>query len=292
MTRPRGIAFGAVAPLLASMVSLCVGSAYAKALFPIAGPAGMTALRNGLSAVLMLALVRPWRQPIGRKEARAAALYGIVLGGMNLSFYAALQRLPLGIAIAIEFIGPLGLAVVSSHRRLDLVWIAFAAVGVAALALPGTGHTAVDPVGVGFALLAALGWASYIVAGRHAGQMLGETRAVALGLCAATLVTAPVGIATAGAVLWTPAVLGTGLLVALLCSAIPYPLEMIGLRRLPRHVFGVVMSLEPAVGALAAWAVLGERLSAGQWLAIGAVVVASCGVTLTGTGVSAPARPQ
>lgn len=270
-----------VAPLLASMTSLCIGSSFAKSLFPVAGAIGMTGLRNGLSAVLMTLLFRPWRWSLDREQWRVALLYGAVLGCMNLCFYEALARLPIGVAIALEFLGPLGVALLSSARRLDLFWIACAAAGVVLLVLPGVGGAPLDPLGIVFVLAAALAWALYIVLGQQASRSMSGPQAVTIGLWAAAALTVPLAIATTGPVLMRPGILVQGGLVAILCSALPYPLEMIALRRLPRHVFGVVLSLEPAIGAVAAFAMLGERLSLVRWVAIGAVVIASAGVTLT-----------
>jgi inner membrane transporter RhtA len=272
---------GAVAPLMGSMVSLCVGTSFAKTLFPVAGAAGITALRLGLSMLLIAAIQRPWRWRIDRAAGLAALRYGIVLGLMNLSFYEAVARLPLGIAIAIEFLGPLGVAIVGSVRRIDFLWIICAGVGVAILVLPRSGTPSLDLIGVFFALVAALFWALYIVWGRAATRVLHETQVVCLGLIAAALIAVPVGVASAGAVLFEPRVLATGSVVAILCSALPYSLEMVALKRLPGHVFGVLVSLEPAIGAVAAFAILGERLVGLQWLAIGAIMLASCGCTIS-----------
>ncbi len=269
------------APLLLSMSSLCLGSSFAKSLFPLVGAVGMTGLRNGLSAVLMTLLFRPWRWRLDRVQWTIALLYGAILAGMNLCFYLALARLPVGIAIALEFLGPLSVALVGSTRRSDLVWVALAAAGVALLALPNVAGEALDPVGVAFIMGAAVAWAAYIVVGQRAARCMQGTQAVSIGLCAAALLTAPLALVSSGSLHVRPMVLVDGAVVAVLCSAVPYPLEMIALRRLPRHVFGVLLSLEPAVGALAGLVVLGERLSLIRWAAIGAVVVASAGVTLT-----------
>ena len=273
--------FGGVAPVIVSMTSLCVGSSFAKTLFPLVGAVGMTGLRNGLSAVVMTLVFRPWRWRLDARQWRVALLYGLILGVMNTSFYLALARLPIGVAIALEFVGPLGVALFSSARRLDLLWVALAGAGVALLVLPGVGGAPLDPVGVGFVLAAAAAWAAYIVVGQRAAGLMSGAQAVSIGLWAAALVSVPLAIVEAGAILVRPAVLAQGLVVALLCSAIPYPLELAALRRLPARVFGVLVSLEPAIGALAALAVLGERLAAVQWLAIGLVVAASAGVTLS-----------
>lgn len=272
---------GAVVPLLGSMISLCIGTSYAKTVFPVAGPAGMTALRLGLSMLLIVALQRPWRWRLNRAAWIAVLRYGVVLGLMNLSFYEAVARLPLGIAIAIEFLGPLAVAVLKSTRRIDLLWIACAATGVAVLVLPGSQTHALDRIGVLFALGAAFLWALYIVWGRQATAVLREMQVVCLGLIVAALIAVPVGWATVGAVLLRPDVLGIGCIVALLSSALPYSLEMIALKRLPARVFGVLVSLDPAIGALAAFTILGERLSLLQWFAIGAIMFASCGSTVS-----------
>lgn len=271
--------FLAPAALLLSMVSLCVGTSFAKALFPITGAAGMTALRIGLSMLLLVAVQRPWRWRLDRDQRRAVVAYGVVLAGMNLCFYAAVARLPLGIAIAIEFLGPLAVAALGSGRRLDLLWVALAAGGVLLLVRPG-GASGLDPVGVAFALAAALGWALYIVTGKHATRHVPERRIVCLGLIVASLVAVPAGVAEAGTRLLMPHVLGVGVLVALLCSAIPYSLELFALKRMPAATFGILVSLEPAIGALAALTVIGEVLAGRDWAGIAAVVAASIGATL------------
>ena len=285
----RGVLLWGTAPVIVSMTSLCIGSSFAKSLFPLVGAVGMTGLRNGLSAVLMTLVFRPWRWRLDARRWRIALLYGVILGVMNTCFYLALARLPIGVAIALEFVGPLGVALFSSARRLDLLWVALAAAGVALLALPGTGAAALDPIGVGFVAVAAAAWAAYIVVGQRAARLMSGAQAVSIGLWAAALVSVPLALADAGAVLVRPAVLAQGMVVAVLCSAVPYPLELAALRRLPARVFGVLVSLEPAIGALAAMAVLGERLTGAQWLAIALVVAASAGVTLTHQAGPAPA---
>jgi len=277
---PRPLALGPLLPLILSMVSLCIGTSFAKSLFPVTGPAGMTALRIGLSAAMLVAVQRPWRWRLDRAQVRAVAGYGVVLAAMNLSFYAAVARLPLGIAIAIEFLGPLGVAVAGSRRPADFGWVALAAGGVAFLVLPGSGGHPIDPLGVGWALAAALCWAGYILLGKHATGVVPQNRIVCLGLVIAALVAVPLGAVTAGAALLRPSVLLSGLAIAVLCSALPYPLELAALKRLPARVFGIVVSLEPAIGALAALAVLGERLGTWQIAGIAAVTAASIGATL------------
>lgn len=273
-----------IVALLLSMVSLCVGTSVAKSLFPVTGPAGMTALRIGLSAAMLVAAQRPWRWRFDAAQRRAVVVYGAVLAAMNLSFYQAIETLPLGVAIAIEFLGPLAVALLHSRARLDLLWIALAGSGVAGLVLPG-GAGGIDGRGVGFALAAALFWALYILAGKHATAVVPEGRTLGPGLCVAALVCVPIGVAEAGTALLDPWVLAVGALVALLCSALPYSLELYSLKRMSPLVFGVLLSLEPAIGALAALAVLGETLGAREWAGMAAVGVASI-------GAAAAARPS
>ena len=268
-----------VAALVTGMVSLQYGATIAKNLVPAVGAAGTSALRVGFSALILIAVWRPWRRSLARREAGWIALYGITLGVMNLLFYLAIARLPLGPAVAIEFAGPLAIALIASRRTTDFLWIGVAVAGLGLL-LPIAPTSPLDPLGVALALGAALAWALYILFGQRAGRIDGG-QAVSLGMLVAALVAAPFGLAEAGAALLAPGVLMAGLLVALLSSALPYSLEMVALRRLDRKSFGVLMSLEPAVAACAGFALLGERLGAIQWLAIGLVIAASAGITAT-----------
>ncbi len=265
-----------VAALVAGMVSIQGGAALAKSLFPLVGAAGVTALRVGFSAAILTAVWRPWRRVVPLRDMAAIALYGVVLGGMNLLFYLSLRTIPLGVAVAIEFVGPLGVALASSRRPSDLAWIGLAVLGLGLL-LPLSGSAAINPAGAALALAAGLCWAFYILAGQRAGRVDGGL-AVSLGMSVAALVVVPFGVAEAGTALLAPPVLGIGLAVAVLSSALPYSLEMFALRRLDRQSFSVLMSLEPAVAALAALAVLGERLTGLQWLAVACVVTASAGI--------------
>ncbi|WP_430913398.1 EamA family transporter [Methylobacterium sp. sgz302541] len=258
------------------MVSIQGGAALAKSLFPLVGAAGVTALRVGFSAAILTAVWRPWRRVVPLRDMAAIALYGVVLGGMNLLFYLSLRTIPLGVAVAIEFVGPLGVALASSRRPSDLAWIGLAVLGLGLL-LPLSGSAAINPAGAALALAAGLCWAFYILAGQRAGRVDGGL-AVSLGMSVAALVVVPFGVAEAGTALLAPPVLGIGLAVAVLSSALPYSLEMFALRRLDRQSFSVLMSLEPAVAALAALAVLGERLTGLQWLAVACVVTASAGI--------------
>ena len=267
--------------VLGSVTALGVGTSWAKqALFPVVGAQGTTAVRVGLSALLMLMLWRPWRWRLSRADAQAVALYGAALGAMNLMFYLSLQTLPFGLAVAIEFAGPLAVAIWSSRRAVDFVWVALAIVGLALLLPLGLSGSTLDPLGVLYAVGAAVFWALYIVFGKRAGH-LHAGQSVSLGLLVAALVVVPVGVAHAGAALLSPSVVLVGVAVAAISSALPISLEMMALKRLPKEAFGIMISMEPAVAALLALALLGERLDTVQWLAIGCIVAASMGSAAT-----------
>ena len=273
--------------VLGAVTALGLGTSWAKhALFPAIGAQGTTALRVGFSALLLLLIWRPWRRPLRPGDGRAILLYGSTLGLMNLSFYMALRTIPFGLAVAIEFAGPLTVAVLSSRRAIDFVWVALAASGLALLLPLGLGGSRLDPVGVLWALAAAAFWGLYIVFGKRLGH-LHAGHAVALGLSVAALVVLPVGVWHAGTALLAPGVLAVGLCVAAISSAIPISLEMVALKRLPKEAFGIMISMEPAVAALLALGLLGERLSLTQWLAIALVMGAS-----VGCAVSARRRPS
>ena len=267
--------------VLGSVTALGVGTSWAKqALFPVVGAQGTTAVRVGLSALLMLMLWRPWRWRLTRADAQAVALYGAALGAMNLMFYLSLQTLPFGLAVAIEFAGPLAVAIWSSRRAVDFIWVALAIAGLALLLPLGLSGSTLDPLGVLYAVGAAVFWALYIVFGKRAGH-LHAGQSVSLGLLVAALVVVPVGVAHAGAALLSPSVLLVGVAVAAISSALPISLEMMALKRLPKEAFGIMISMEPAVAALLALALLGERLDTVQWLAIGCIVAASMGSAAT-----------
>ncbi|WP_132146259.1 threonine/homoserine exporter RhtA [Luteibacter rhizovicinus] len=270
----------AVSVLLISMVSYQCGAALAKQLFPLVGAQGATAFRLGLGALILLLLRRPWRSSRQASDWRALWGYGLSMGAMNLVFYMSLRTIPLGIAVALEFTGPLVLALFGSRRLLDFVWIALVVAGLALL-LPLRGQVqTLDPVGVMYALAAGVGWALYIVFGQKAGATYGAD-AVTLGTSIAALVAIPFGVAHAGTALFSPALLPLALGVAVLSSALPYSLEMIALTRLPARTFGTLLSIEPAVAAVAGVVFLGEHLSVLQWLAIVAIIVAAAGTALS-----------
>ena len=275
----------AVISLIVAMVSFQAGASIAKQLIPIVGAPGTTALRLGISALTMCLIQRPWRQVPSRAAWPVVLLYGLSLGTMNFVFYMALRTIPLGIAVGLEFAGPLALALASSHHRLDIVWIALAAIGLLLLLPISPASAHLDPVGVVFALAAGACWAMYIVFGQKAGRAHGAS-ASTWGMIISAVAIVPIGLASAGRVLVSPAVLPKGFAVAMLSSALPYTLEMIALRRLATKTYGTLMSLEPAIAALAGLAFLGEQLASLQWLAIVAVMIASIGMLGNEQGVA------
>ncbi len=262
--------------LLVAMLSIQTGASLAKSLFPLIGAPATTTLRLVFAAVMLALILRPWRMRLGPGSRRSVLIYGIALGGMNLMFYMALQSVPLGIAVALEFTGPLAVAICSSRRPIDFLWIGLAVLGLLLLLPLGQNVDAIDPLGAAYALGAGVCWALYILYGQKAGADHG-TQGAALGVAIAALCVAPVGIADAGSTLFTLAAIPTALAVAVLSTALPYTLEMIALTRLPARTFGTLASIEPAIGALSGLVFLGELLSLTQWLAIGAIIVASVG---------------
>lgn len=267
-----------IAALMGSLVSLSVGTSFAKHLFPAVGAEGTTAYRIFFATLILMALWRPWRRPWSREDFGPLALYGLTLGAMNLLFYTSLKTIPFGLAIAIEFTGPLAVALWTSRRASDLLWVALAVLGLG-LILPWRGLDApgaLDPVGMGFALAAGVCWALYIVFGQRVARRYGAM-ATPMGMLAAAVLVLPIGVSQAGMALLDSRWLLAGLAVAVLSSAIPYTLEMVALRHLPKRTFSILLSLEPAVGAVAGWIVLAEHLSLQQVLAMGLIMVASMG---------------
>ena len=284
--RPAASVLLPVSLLLIAMFSIQLGASLAKSLFPVVGAMGATSLRLGFGTVLLWLVLRPWRMPWRSLPWKMLLGYGISLGVMNSLFYLALQTVPLGIAIALEFTGPLGLALLASRRLRDVGWVVLAVAGLLLLVPWSSTHAALDPLGVAYALGAGLCWALYIVFGQKAGAEHGP-QAVALGAAIAALVAVPWGVIESGMALLAPALLPMGLGVAVLSMALPYSLEMVALTRLPVRTFGMLMSLEPAIGAMCGFVFLHEHLGMLQWLAIIAVVVASAGATL-GSRASTP----
>lgn len=266
--------------LVLSMTSLTGGASLAKALFPALGPFGITFLRLFLAFSFLGIFFRPWRLSLSIAQGKWILLYGVNLGLMNLFFYLAIARLPLGVAIALEFLGPLSVALYFSRNQRDWLWLLLAALGVFLL-LPRTEMGALRPgLGVLFALMAAAAWAAYILIGKRAGEMVPEGCLTAYGMLAGAVVVAPFGLRAAKeGITANPELIWAALGVGLFSSAIPYPLEILALKRMDTKTFGILLSLEPAIGALMALLFLKEKLSGLQILAIGCVVLASAGST-------------
>lgn len=277
--------------VLGAIISLCVGASFAKQIFAQVGPEGATTYRVCFAALMLVAFWRPWRFPLAKRDAFAIARFGLILGSMNLMFYKAISTIPLGIAIAIEFVGPLSVAVFSSRRKLDFVWISIAFFGLSLLLPWSQGSQNLDPVGVCFVLGAAACWAMYIIYGKQAGKAhFGQSTALAMSM--ASLVVLPFGIARGGVALLEPDLMMFGFAVALLSSALPYSLEMYSLRHLPKQTFAILLSLEPVVGALSALIILNETLSPTQWFAVGSIIIASIGSTATAGQKPVPEVPE
>ena len=257
------------------MASVQLGSAVAFHLFDDVGPGGAVFLRVALAMVILMALWRPSVRAHSPEALAEVAMFGFALAAMNFTFYLALDRIPLGVAVTFEFAGPLGVAVAGSRRALDVLWVTLAAAGILLLSPGFSGST--DGAGVFFALLAGCFWAAYIVLASRIGRRFSGGDGLALALVVSTVLLLPVGVVRAGADLVSGAALLGGLGVALLSSAIPYSLELEALRRLPASTFGVLMSLEPAVAALIGLVILGQGLSAREVVAIALVVAASAG---------------
>jgi inner membrane transporter RhtA len=265
--------------LVLAMVSFTFGASLAKQLYPLVGPQGATALRLVMGAAFLAVVFRPWRlNPRGHWL--ALITYGVSLGVMNLLFYTALQTIPLGVAISIEFLGPLSVAVLTSRKATDFMWIGLAVAGL--LLLLPVWHTGpgLNWHGMGFALAAGAGWAIYIVCEQRAGKALGAP-VTAAGMAVGALLVGPIGIAHAGSALLSPHVLFLGLAVGLFSSALPYALEMVALRRLAPNTFGTLVSSEPAIGSVMGCVFLGEFLSAAQWFAVCLIVASSAGAALS-----------
>lgn len=255
------------------------GAAVAKGLFPVLGAAGTVSLRIGFSALLMLAVIRPPLRRLQAAQWRAVVPYGLALGMMNFMFYSAMARLPLGLAVAVGFVGPLGLALAGSRRWFDVVWVLLAGTGIA-LIVPWSGQ-GLDLLGLAFAVAGGLCWALYIVLGQRSAALLPGHQAVAVGMLFAALLILPFGLADGRLPALTPHLLVLAVLTAVFSSVLPFTLEMQALKTMPARTFSILVSLEPVVAALLGWVFLHEHLTLVQWLAIACIVVASAGATLT-----------
>jgi inner membrane transporter RhtA len=258
--------------------TFCVqgGAALATTLFDEVGPAGSVLLRTFFCALVLVAAWRPPVRGLPRPVVRLVLAFGVSFAVMNLCFYEALDRLPLGIAVTLEFTGPLAVAVLGSRRRLDLLWVGAAAVGIVLLS-GGFGGQGIDALGAGLALLAGVAWAAYILLAVRVTEVFTGGTGLALAMVFSTALLLPVGIAGGGGDLFAFSILATGLAVGLLSSVIPYSIELEALRRLPASTFGVLMSLEPAVAALVGYVALSQDLSGAELAGIGLVVIASAG---------------
>jgi inner membrane transporter RhtA len=272
--------FAPLAAVITAMLSIALGATVAKSLFPLIGSTGTTTLRLVIASAIMAVVFRIWRLRPSGSQWRAVIPYGLSLGCMNLFFYMAIQRIPLGLALAFEFTGPLAVATFASRRLVDLCWVGLAVAGLLLLLPIRKSGGAIDHSGIVFAMAAGLFWACYIITGKRAGEALGAA-APALGMIIATMIALPFGVAAAGTALLAPHVLALASVVALLSSAIPYSLEMFALRRLPAQSFSILTSAEPVLGAVVAMIVIGETIGAEKWLGIAAIAVASIGTTLS-----------
>lgn len=267
--------------ILIAMFSIQIGASVAKQVFPMAGPAGTTALRVFIAALILSLVGQLWKHRISRKNILVIAIYGICLGTMNLLFYFSLERIPLGIAVALEFIGPLTVALLASKRIWDILWIVLAGLGIY-LILPISSSAAdLDLTGILLALGAGVFWGLYIVFGQSAGKKGPSLHVSAIGMWFAAIVAIPVGIYMNGSQLQNPSLLPMGIVIAILSSALPYALEMRAMRDMPAKTFGILMSMEPLIATLMGILFLHETLQASQWIAIFCIIIASVGSTVT-----------
>lgn len=266
--------------ILIAMISIQSGASLAKSLFPLVGAPGVTALRLALGTLILVVIFKPWRLRFAPEQRLPLLLYGLSLGAMNYLFYLSIQRIPLGVAVALEFTGPLAVALFGSRRPLDFVWVALAVLGLWFLLPLGQSVSQIDPVGALLALGAGACWAVYILTGQRAGEEHGPAT-VAMGSLIAAVVFVPMGMIQASDTLFQWGLLLPGLGIAILSTALPYSLEMVALTRMPSKTFGTLMSMEPALAALSGMVFLGETLTATQTLALGAIILASMGSTLT-----------
>ena len=265
--------------LLGAMLSVQVGAAFAKGLFPVLGPEGTPVLRLAIGALMLAAVLRPWKVLPSRKNLPWLAAYGITVCAMNLLFYAALQRIPLGICVALEFTGPLFVATLGSRRLLDLVWVGLAIVGIALLSPFAGISRGLDPLGVALALAAGACWGLYIIFAQKAGAELG-VRTSAYGMAIAAVLALPFGFGAAQPYLADPRIMAGAAVVGLFSSALPFYLEMLVLARMPARVYGMLVCLEPAGGALTGFLFLHERLDLWQCAGIAAVIAAAFGTAV------------
>ncbi len=280
MKFPTTSPFFSVALLLVSMLSIQCSASLAKSVFPLIGPEATTALRLSFAALVLIPVMRPWRVKLTKRQWLPIVLYGLSTGLMNMCFYQAISRIPLGVGVALEFTGPLAIAMLGSRRPIDFLWIVLAVCGLSLLLPIHEFSGDLDPVGVAFALGAGVCWALYIIFGKRAGNA-GGGASVALGMLVGACAIMPFGVASAGTAMFSLSVIPLTLVLGIFSSALPYGLEIVALKQLPFQTFGILMSLEPVLAALSGFVFLGEQLSLPQWLALLCIIVASIGATMT-----------
>jgi inner membrane transporter RhtA len=284
LTLPKSLV--ATIMVLISIVSVQMVASFSVKLYPVVGAMGTTALRQIFAAIILCVIFKPWQAMPERKYWRDLAIYGVILGVMNLTFYLALARLPQGIAVAIEFLGPLSVAILASRRWLDAVWVGCAVIGMIVLLPIHQAGQGVDPAGFIWAILAAAMWAVYIIIGQRISHTVNAGKAVAIGMVISTIVILPFGVFEAGTKLLEPHILLMGLVVSILASAIPYGFEMVALKHIPAKTFSLMMSLEPVFAALMGMLILQQHLTWLQGVAIVLIIIASSGSSLTTKAVA------
>jgi inner membrane transporter RhtA len=285
MKKNKWLHLAPVPAILLSIVSVQGGAAIAKGLFPVMGSTGTAMIRMGLAAIILSTVYRPKLRQFSSGQWKAVIAYGITLGGMNMIFYLAIERIPLGLAVSLEFVGPLLLAVAGSRKASDFLWVLLAALGIALIA-PWSGN-GLNLNGIFLALLAGALWAAYIVLGGKVSQLLSGGEAVAVGMIFGSFTILPFAIASSAFENFIPTTIFAGAALAVLSSALPFTLEMSALKELPARTFSILMSLEPAVAALSGLIFLHEYLGFYEWLAVALVIIASAGAALTSKKVSA-----
>ncbi|PWC16289.1 threonine/homoserine exporter RhtA [Brenneria roseae subsp. roseae] len=279
LSSQRVSALLAILLIIISMISIQSGAALAKSLFPVVGATGITALRLGIGTLILCVIFKPWRMRFSSNRL-PLIIYGVTLGGMNFLFYLSLRTVPLGIAVALEFTGPLAVAMLSSRRLIDFVWVILAILGLWFLLPLGHNIGNVDITGAFCAIGAGACWALYILFGQKAGSNHGPGT-VAIGSFIAAMIFCPIGVIYAEPALFSLSILPLGIAVAILSTALPYSLEMIALTRLPARTFSTLMSMEPAIAAVSGILFLNEHLSFTQWMALLFIITASIGATMT-----------
>jgi inner membrane transporter RhtA len=278
--------------IILAMISIQFGASLAKGLFPLVGPAGATTLRLIIASLILLIIWRPWRKNLGKESYKRIAVYGVSLGMMNFLFYQALERIPLGIAVALEFTGPLAVSVYHSKKISDYLWAVLAGLGIYLILPISPGSVALDVLGIILALSAGFCWALYILFGQKAVAKEDGGMVTSLGMLAAAIIVCPFGLWLSRGNLLDPSLAKLALMVGILSSALPYSLEMIALKKLPTKTFGILMSLEPAIAALMGLAFLKEVLSLQQSVAIVCIIVASLGASLNSRAQDETQTPE